>query len=433
MRGAADNGLRRKRILGILTILVGAIVLIVAAIRPQPFRDEVVVYAEFDNVNGLGSIDRDIRVAGVNSGSIGEVERIGDNALVELDIDPDVVLHADAQVALRPHTLFEGSAFVDLHPGSPSAPLIEDGATIPLKRTRIYVSLDEAVRVLKEPAREALRELIRVGAEATSGESIEALQRTLKAAPGLTRELGPTARALQGPGGDELSGAIAGAARTVDALAARESSLIPLAQRTNATLEAIDVDGGRALDRALAELPPPLETLAARGETVTELIDRVDRLSVELAPALVEFAPALEQLQPLLRDSAPVIERAVPLVQSTGKVLARAANAAPTLIRLLDIVGPGTEVFAEKVLPAFDKKSRLGLPTYLQLVSAFAGGDAALRAYQTAAQGSLGAGHMIRLGAHFDSGSLTRLPCDAIAQLAPGLAASLGGLGLCDA
>ena len=136
--------------------------LVLAVAKPNPFADRQTIWAEFDNVNGLGSIDRDIRVAGVNEGEIGEVERVGDDAAGRAGgRRRRSSVHADAQVALRPHTLFEGSAFVDLHPGSPSAPLIADGATIPRARPRVYVSFDEALRVLRKPVRERLRELRR--------------------------------------------------------------------------------------------------------------------------------------------------------------------------------------------------------------------------------------------------------------------------------
>ncbi len=147
--------LRRNRIVGVAMIAVAIAALTVAVVKPDPFAHRFTVWAEFDNVNGLGSIDRDIRIAGVNEGEIGEVRRIGDDALVELEVNDDVFVHADAQVALRPHTLFEGSAFVDLHPGSPSAPLIKEGATIPRQRTTVYVSFDEALRVFNEPVRRA--------------------------------------------------------------------------------------------------------------------------------------------------------------------------------------------------------------------------------------------------------------------------------------
>jgi phospholipid/cholesterol/gamma-HCH transport system substrate-binding protein len=425
----------RRRLIGIGMLALLAIGIFLAATRPNPFVDRRTIWAEFDNVNGLGSIDRDIRVAGVNEGEIGEVIRVGDDALVELEVNEEVEVHADAQVALRPHTLFEGSAFVDLHPGSPSAPAIDDGGTIPRGQTEVYVSFDEALRVLRTPVRRSLRELAVTTAAVLSGDATESLQRTLTNTPELTRELGPTARALQGSGGVELQRAIRSGSETIAALAGRESSLVPLAERANRTLAALDVDAAGPLDRALAGLPGPLETLRDRGELLTALIDRTGALAVELRPALVELAPALDQLQPILRDATPAIRRAVPLVRAIGTVLRRATSAAPALVRLLDTLRPTGPILGERVLPSLHRESKLGIPTYLQLVSAFAGGDAALRPYQTEAQGQLGTGHMIRLGAYFDpsgsSGFGDALPCDLIAELSPELAAGLQVGGFC--
>ncbi len=416
-----------------ITIAVAG--LLVAAIRPDPFRHTYSIWAEFDNVNGLGSIDRDIRIAGVNSGQIGEVRRVGDDALVELEVNDGVVVHDDAQVALRPHTLFEGSAYVDLHPGSPSAPDIQEGATIPRQRTRVYVSFDEALRVLNEPVRKHLHKLLLALPQATGGQAPQALQRTLRAAPDLTRDVAPAAAALQGSSGTELQGAIRGAAQTIDELARREESLRPLAERTDRTLAALEVDGAEPLDRALAALPGPLETLRDRGTEIAGLIDRSGELATKLQPALVQLAPALRGLRPILAEATPAITRAVPLVDSIATVMRRATAAAPGLKQLLDILRPGQDILDKRVLPAMLRKSRLGQPTYLQLLSGFGGGDAALRPYQTAAQGNLGTGHAIRLGAYFDQAGSTHLagllPCDQIAQISPDLAHQLEAGGYC--
>ena len=157
----------RRRLLGIATLLVVAAGLVVAALRPDPFTDRQTVWAKFDNVNGLGSIDRDIRVAGVNEGEIGAVERVGDDALVELEVNSEIPVHSDAQVALRPHTLFEGSAFVDLHPGSPSAPLIDEGDDDP-------AAPDPGLRLLRRgpagAARARPRAAARAGADRRRGD-----------------------------------------------------------------------------------------------------------------------------------------------------------------------------------------------------------------------------------------------------------------------
>jgi ABC-type transporter Mla subunit MlaD len=422
-----------RRVVGAGVILAALALILFATLRPNPFKDTQTIRVEFDSVRGLGRIDRNVRVAGANLGEVGDVKRTADDVVVELKLDPDILIHEDARAALRPHTLFEGSAFIDLHPGSPSAPPLEGGA-IPQRQTSVYVSLDEATRVLRKSNRDALRDLVGSGAKLLRGQAITGLRKTLKRAPELVRELGPTARALRGPEGDELGHAIRGLSQTVAWTATREEQLLPLVQRANRTLAALDVDGGAALDAALAALPGPLEELREGGDRLTAVIDRLDRLAVEGKPFFEELAPLLRDSRPLLRRATPIVRDATPLVAALGTVLARSARAAPTLKRIVEEMRPGTRILVESVLPFLTADTKLGVPGYEQLISAFTGGTAALRPYQTAGQGLLGEGHVLRLGAYLDPaffGSIAVPSCAVIALIDPGIADGLEALGLC--
>jgi virulence factor Mce-like protein len=399
-----------RRLLGIGVLLSIAVGLLVAVVRPDPFHDTRTYYAEFDSAKGIGRVDRDVRVAGLNVGEIGEIRRVGDDVVVELDIEGDLPVKEDATAEIRPHTLFEGSAFVDLHPGSPSAPSLSDGATIPRSQTEVYVSLDEALRVLHTPTRNALRDLAEVGAKTLEPRAIEGLQRTLRSSDELVAGLAPTMRAIRGPEGDELGGAIQGLAKTTQAVGWREADLLPLVQRTRATLAALDVDGGARLDAALAALPGVLEELRDGGPRLLHTIDRLDALAVDAQPAFAELTPLLRELRPVVRRATPVLEQAPPLVHSLRIVLRRAAAAAPTLGELIEVFRPGARLLQKSVLPFLNSDSRLGVPTYVQLASAFTGATSALRPYQTRAQGMLGEGHVLRLSAYLDQGFFTNLP-----------------------
>ncbi len=396
-----------KRLLGILVLAGGFVFIIVAVTRPQPFSDSRTFHAEFDSAQGIGRVDKDIRVAGTNVGHIGEVTRVGDDVSVELVVESDLRVGEDARAELRPHTLFEGSAFIDLHPGSPSAPTLEDGGSIPRTNTDVYVSLDEALRVLHEPTRDALQDLAHTGARTLRPEAIDGLQRTLRAAPELTANTGPVMRALRGPQGDELAGAIEGLAETTRAVASRESDLLPIAQRARATFGALNVDGGRALDAAFAALPGVLRELDRGGARLIRVIDRLDTLAVDLQPALDELLPLLVEIQPVLRATTPVLEVAPPLIRDLRTVLRRTSAAGPEFLRLIEEIAPGARLLDKKVLPFLNADSRLGLPAYLQLDSAFTALNAALRPYQTEAQGPLGEGHVLRLGAYLDQDFFT--------------------------
>jgi phospholipid/cholesterol/gamma-HCH transport system substrate-binding protein len=424
-----------QRLLGIGVIALAMLLVLYGTLRPNPFHDSESILAEFDKVQGLGRIDRNVRIAGANAGQIGSVEREGDKVVVELEIDPDISVRTDARVNLRPHTLFEGSAFVDLHPGSPSAPELEEGDLIPSEQTNTYTSLDEATRVLNEDNRQTIKDLVGQTREVLGEEAVSGLRKTLRRAPELVRDLGPTARALRGPKGDELAGAISGFADTVDGLATQKDELIPFAQHANATVEALRVDAGRPLDRALAALPGALEELEAASEPLTALLERVNTLGTSLKPAAQELAPLLRAARPLLRRTTPVIEQATPLIADLRVVLARATSAAPALRRAVEALEPGSRVQVNSLLPFLNSPSRFGLPVYAQLTQAFAGGDAVARSFQTPSQ-SPSNGHIIRAGAYLDPtllpGSVVIPSCAVIAAINAELADQLETVGLCN-
>lgn len=423
-----------RRLLGVAVLVFAAGLIVLGATRPTPFKESRTVVAEFEKVQGLGRIDRNVRIGGANAGEIGDVTRVGATVLVELEIEPDIPVRSDARAHLRPHTLFEGSAFVDLHPGSPSAPELGDNDVIPSEQTATYVSLDEATRVFNESNRETLQGLVGSGAKLLRGEAIRGLRRTLKNSPRLLRELGPTARALQGPGTDGLSGAISGLADTTAALASQEASLAPLAERANRSLRALRVDAGRPLDAALAALPGALEQLDAASGPVTSLLERVGTLGAELQPAARELGPLLREARPLLRRMTPTIEQTTPLLVGLRTVLARATAAAPALRRAIDALRPGAAVLTDSLLPAMNSKSRFGLPVYAQLAQAFTAAGSGARAFHTPQQ-SPNVGHIVRVGAYIDPegtvGGIVPPSCATVALTSQELADQLESLELC--
>jgi virulence factor Mce-like protein len=423
-----------RRILGVVAIFAVFAIIVLAAIKPNPFKQTQTVWVRFNSAQGLGSIDRNVRVAGVDVGTIGSVYRTGDDAVMELKIDPDIPIHSDAIAALRPHTLFEGSDFVDLEPGSPSAPLL-DGGILPKSQTRVYVSLDEATRVLGTKNRESLRSLVHGVARVIEGPAIPAVRKVLGGAPRLTKELGPTARALQGPHGNELAGAIHGLSQTVGAVSSREADLQPLVERANKTAAALDTGAGAPLDATLRALPGPLQELVAGGGQVTNLVDKLDAAAVALRPAALELAPTLREGRPIIRAATPVTRRAVPLVADLRVVLARVAGASPNLASVIQTAQPGLRIFANSVVPYLNSRSRLGMPVYLQLVSALSGVTGAQRPFENSAQNPMGAGHLLRLGAYGDPqstvGNMSLPSCAVISLLSPSVAGELQAIGLC--
>ncbi len=102
-----------------------------------------------------------VRIAGVNVGKVTSVEPEGDAAKVTFTIDEEgLPLHTDARITIRPRLFLEGNFFLDLRPGSPSAPLLEDGDDIPVTQTATAVQFDQLLTALQKPDRENLARLL---------------------------------------------------------------------------------------------------------------------------------------------------------------------------------------------------------------------------------------------------------------------------------
>ena len=103
-----------------------------------------------------------VRIAGVEVGKVTTLEANGDGAAtVTMELRDDALpLHRDAALKIRPRILLEGNYFVDIQPGSPSAPRLDDGSTVPITQTATSVSLPEILAVLTTDTRNDLRTLL---------------------------------------------------------------------------------------------------------------------------------------------------------------------------------------------------------------------------------------------------------------------------------
>ena len=374
-------------------------------------------------------------MAGTRVGKVTDVQRAGDDAIVVMAIDPEAgPIGRDASVHLRPRTAFEGTAFIDLDPGSRAGGTLGDHV-IPKAHTRDFVALDEALRFAVPDVRNAISSDVQSLSRILRPEGQDGLRGTLSGAPALTRRLAIGAHAARGRTQTELRGAVEGFADTVHAVAREQASLVPVLHGARRTLAALNADAGAPLDRSLSSLPSTLADLDSGGRALTGLVDRVEVVGGELRPGLRELKSTLDDVTPLVRSARPVLTRTRPFLRDLRTGLHAGGRGSAAASRLLRTLDPTIALLDSSLLPALEKPTGLGVPSYLQFISLFQGGAGAFRPY-TKGQGvpliNSGPGHFTRFSARFFTGIGAPLaPCASVGRISAQAETLLSRTSLC--
>jgi phospholipid/cholesterol/gamma-HCH transport system substrate-binding protein len=173
-------GRKRKRRKGLSTFKAGLLGVLLVALGSylavtkfaNPFASQYSIHATFSNANGLkpGSL---VRIAGVNVGTVTSVQpepgckasSQNQSACQAADVamtvtDQGLPIHDDATFAIRPRIFLEGNFFVDISPGTPSAPTAKDGHTFPVQQGVEPVQFDQVLTGLQANTRQNLQTLL---------------------------------------------------------------------------------------------------------------------------------------------------------------------------------------------------------------------------------------------------------------------------------
>jgi virulence factor Mce-like protein len=294
--------------------------------------------ATFSNSANI-SLNSPVRIAGVNVGKVISTERDGNNTTVSFTVSEDGrPIHSDAYATIRPRIFLEGNFFIELDPGSPSAPDFDSGSTIPVSHTAIAVQLDQILNSLQSPVRADLSRLLESYGEALTHEPSAAEDATqlpevqgITGAQGLNGALkygGEAGRysaqvtnALLGTQQDDLSRLVSSAGRTFGAFASRERDLQGLIVNFNTFTGALAAQSAN-LSATINRFAPALRT--ARTSLVS-----LNRTLPPLRAYAIELRPAVAELPGLISASKPWLKQARPLVSGRegggiAKLLARA-------------------------------------------------------------------------------------------------------------
>ncbi len=309
---------------GVLAAIVILILSFFAYTKKLPWAEEgYTATATFANPATLRET-APVRIAGVNVGKVTSVEPEGDAAKVTFTVDDDgLPLHTDARITIRPRLFLEGNFFLDLRPGSPSAPVLDDGGDIPVTQTATAVQLDQLLTALQKPDRENLARLLEGYGSALDDKprrpdpTQDPDARDLSGAEAINESFIYGARA--GKGSSQVSEALLGEqagdlrkmvdslGRVFGELAGRERDLRDLITNFNVATGAFAAES-RSLEQTLAQLAPLAEDAQGQLAEINTTFPPLRAWARALVPGVKQLPatirvgnPWLDQTRLLLR------------------------------------------------------------------------------------------------------------------------------------
>jgi phospholipid/cholesterol/gamma-HCH transport system substrate-binding protein len=277
-------------------------------------------------------IPSEVRTAGVKVGEVVSVERMkgqdpsNDAAVVTMDIQNNgLPVHADATVNIRPRIFLEGNFYVNLQPGTASAPVLSSGATLPAPQSSGPVQIDRVLAALTSDSRANLQTLLQgLGAslnvqgpaseDATQDPIVhgltggQALNLSLKYSVDAFRASAMVNQALLGLQPHDLAGVVKGNQQIFSALSASGQQLPAFVDSFNTTMAAL-ASRQAQLSQTIALLPPWLQ---ATNRLLTPLNASFEPTK-EFARALL---PGVKQLDPTIGTALPWLQQSIDLVSN---------------------------------------------------------------------------------------------------------------------
>ncbi len=286
-----------------------------------------------------------VRISGVQIGQIGPVALKNGIASVQMQIDPKYksLIHTDATALLRPKTGLK-DMFIEVNPGSKSAPVAKPGYTIPVSNTNPDVNVDEILSSLDGDTRSYLQLLINGAGQGLKGKGGTELAQVFQRFEPTHRDLARLNKAVAVRGTD-LRQLVDSLRRLNDALATRQTQIVSLVDSSAKVFHAFADEGGH-ISRALVDLPGTLSQTTATLNKVQTFARVLGPTATNLLPAVRAIPAANTALTQLAVPSTPIVRSQIrpfvvasrPTVRQLKPAAINLAKATPNLNGTFSVV-----------------------------------------------------------------------------------------------
>ena len=291
--------------IGLLTLIVVVGLSVLGFRKDNPLYKPYEFKAAFTTVHDLKPRSS-VRIAGVEVGKVVKVETVGDNqsaagvATIQIR-DRGLPIHEDATLKVRPRLFLEGNYFVDLKPGSPSAPELQDGGTIPATQTAAPVGVGEVLSALQSDTRADLRRVFQEYGEALEGAGAKGYNRSTKYWKAAYQNNAIVSDATRGILEHDLSRYIASSADVAAGLNRSPERLRALITNLAQTATAFASEQ-QNLSAAIDELPRTLRQGYRTLGTLNDAFPAVRRFARDMTPAVRTSPATLDAQLPFVKQ-----------------------------------------------------------------------------------------------------------------------------------
>jgi ABC-type transporter Mla subunit MlaD len=342
--------------LGLIAVVVIAFGSYLAYTKDLPWSKPFQVHAVFDSAQNMRK-GSPVRVAGVNVGEVTGVELVGappsepitqvgpseqgSGVRVTMELSEEALpLAEDSVIKVRPRLFLDGNYFVDIFPGSPSAPEIEDGHTFGLDRTAHSVQLDQVLGVFDGDVRSDFQTLLdQLGNAFTKYDGAEGLRKLFRAAPASYRYGAEVSEAQLGTEQGDLRGMIRGLGKVLGGLSRNEQALRELVTNFRTVTGSF-----AAQDRALGRTIDVLPGFLAEGPPTFRRLNSA-------FPSLRAFA---REALPGIRRSPEALRAQIPMLQELRGLMSRSelrglvSRLRPTVPALAKLARGNVKLFSQQ-------------------------------------------------------------------------------------
>jgi phospholipid/cholesterol/gamma-HCH transport system substrate-binding protein len=278
-------------------------------LKPKGYR----ITASFAEATQL-STEADVRISGVPVGKVKTIEPDKETGRSDVTIELKAryaPLPSDARAILRQKTLL-GETYVELTPGTASAPKVPEGGSLREGQVSDTVQLDEIFRTFDAPTREAFMVWMQ-----EQGRGIGPYGRDVNDALGNLAPFAEDAARLvdilnrqQGA----VTSLISNTGVVFDALSERDGQLRSLIENSNRVFQATAARDD-AIKQAFIALPTferesqlTLDRLAEFAQTTNPLVTQLRPAARELSPTLQNLGALSPDLEAFFRGLGPLID-----------------------------------------------------------------------------------------------------------------------------